>query len=34
MSIEKAKTQLGYNPRSFVEGLKIVDQQLKKAQMG
>ncbi len=33
MSIEKAKTQLGYNPRSFVEGLKIVDQQLKKAQM-
>ena len=28
--IEKAKRELGYNPRSFMEGLKIVDKQLKR----
>lgn len=27
--IDKAKKELGYNPRSFKEGLKIVDEQLK-----
>ncbi len=27
--IDKAKRELGYNPRSFIEGLKIVDEQLK-----
>ena len=29
--IEKAKKDLGYNPRSFNEGLKIVDDQIKKS---
>lgn len=28
MRIDKARTQLGYNPRSFIEGLKLVDEQL------
>jgi len=28
--IDKAKNELGYNPRSFEEGLEILDQQLKK----
>lgn len=28
--IEKAKRDLGYNPRSFTEGLKILDEQLQK----
>ncbi|MFH1004830.1 MAG: SDR family oxidoreductase [Bacteroidota bacterium] len=28
--LDKARKELGYNPRSFIEGLKIVDGQLKK----
>lgn len=31
--IEKARKQLGYNPHSFEEGLKILDEQLKKRKM-
>lgn len=30
LNIRKARTQLGYQPHTFLEGLKIVDEQLKK----
>jgi dTDP-4-dehydrorhamnose reductase len=29
--IDKAKKELGYNPHSFVEGIKIVEDQIKNA---
>ncbi|HXD93953.1 MAG TPA: NAD(P)-dependent oxidoreductase, partial [Bacteroidia bacterium] len=28
--LDKAKKDLGYNPHSFVEGIKLMDEQVKK----